>query len=157
MTITAQFTEDSDLVSEVLLPVWGSVSEDGMDPTGYEIPSCGVYVKLTKGSELIGLQLYHQMSSVTYEFHTVIMEEFRHTLAAFRGQKEGWRLMFTETDCEKINSSIPAYRTDVLRYASGLGMLCEGTDIKSWRKFGKVFDQIRFGITKDMFIRGLKR
>lgn len=151
MAVYAEFSTDYDDIRECILKHWSDFSEDGMVVEGWDVPKDWVYVALVNDEKVIGYQFYNQLNSISYEIHTVIKKNYRGLDSSFMGQMCGLKLMFEETSCHKIIAEIPAYRIDVINYAKRAGMRCEGTNVRSWLKYGHIWDQVRLGLTKSQF------
>lgn len=142
-------THDMGLVALVMghPRVWPHIHEDGTDaPDPQDHEALYWMQATTDGQQLVGVFLVHAVSSVCYEMHTCILPECRGAVAANAAQALlTWA--FTETECRKMITRVPAYNTAALRFALAGGMTQEGINRASFMRNGALIDQIMLGIT----------
>ncbi len=97
--------------------------------------------------EYLGLWMFAPSNSICWEVHTCLLPHAwgRRAIEATRGAAEH---IWTQTQCSRIITSVPAYNSLALRLAESAGMTRYGVNQKSFLKNGSIHDQILLGISK---------
>ena len=145
-------TGDLELVRKILVqpPIWRWITDDGApareDFKPPEHPGIW-YVIVWDVAELLGLFMFAQINSVCYEGHTCLLRKAwgqRAHQAAVGVQAWIW----SQTDWQRIVTTVPANNRLALRFARRAGMLEYGINPKSWLKDGELHDQHLLGISR---------
>lgn len=134
--------------------VYPDMSDDSSAPPeaadGARLLAAGVVVGFLKGTELLGLQFFHQHNGVTWEVHTAVLPDGRGR-AAIRWATLAFQFMFNRSDCRKIVTQVPTYNRAAYALARRVGMSVEGLNRSSFLKGGVLFDQHWLGMTEEDF------
>ena len=148
-------THDMALVASIMRnpAIWPHVHDDGTPldwaPTDHE-SFYWMLVTLDSGA-VGGVFLVHQVNSFCHEMHTCLLPEVWGQQAYEAGQKlAAW--VFSELNCQKLITAVPAYNRLALRFAKRGGMQQEGINRASFMRNGVMVDQIMLGITKEELI-----
>lgn len=142
-------THDMDLVGAIMRhpAIWPHVHDDGVTdwaPIDHEAIHW-MLVVLDNG-EPGGLFMVHALNSFCYEMHTALLPRMWGAESAKAGQMlAAW--VFTETQCRKLVTNVPAYNRAARRFAVAAGGRQEGVNRSSFMRHGVMVDQIFYGIT----------
>ena len=151
--MTFERTRDLELVRKILVipRIWRWVTDDGApeleDFTPAQAAEHTWYVIVWDVAELLGLFIFHPHNSVTWEVHTCLLPKSwgeRAQQAAVGVQ--AW--MWSQTDWQRIVTTVPANNRLALRFARRAGMVEYGINPKSWLKDGELHDQHLLGISR---------
>lgn len=143
-------THDMALVAAIMRhpAIWPHVHDDGTPEDWAPIDHEGMYwmlVTLDNG-DVGGLFLVHAQNSFCYEMHTCLLPCARGAEAQQAGKLLAhWA--FTETECRKLVTKVPAYNRPARRFAVACGGQQEGINRASFMRHGVLIDQIMFGLT----------
>jgi len=153
MGIQVMRTHDMELVRRVVMhpAIWPHVHEDGTDESWQPEDSDAMHWMAIRDPEVLGVFLVHQRGAACFEMHTCIFPEAWGEKAKIAARKLlEWA--FTETGCQKMITSVPAYNRAALRFAKAGGMQQEGINRASYLHAGQMIDQIMLGITKEEWL-----
>lgn len=144
-------THDMELVERLMRHprVWPHLHDDGTPEDWAPIDHDSIYwmVVTVEGAPL-GVFLVHPVNSFCFEMHTCLWPELWGPEAAKAGQMlAAW--VFTETECRKLVTNVPAYNRVARRFAIAAGGQQEGVNRASFMSNGVMHDQIFYGITKE--------
>lgn len=94
----------------------------------------------------LGVFMVFPTTSVCFEVHTNILPEYWGKALEAAKALIAW--VFTQTECEKLITRVPAFNKLAYQLAIRVGMRSEGVNTKSFRKHGMLFDQHMMGIEK---------
>lgn len=142
-------THDMELVASIMRnpAIWPHIHEDGVTEPEPVDHDALYWMLATQDQTVVGAFLVHAMSSVCYQMHTMILPEYWGAVANSASRALlAWA--FTETDCRKMITNVPAYNRVALRFAKLNGGQQEGVNRQSFMRNGVLHDQIVLGITK---------
>jgi len=96
-----------------------------------------------------GIWTLHQRNAITYEAHIGILPEYR-GLAGITATKEATKWMWDNTKCRKIIAFVPSCNDAARHFVSALGMSREGELSSSFMRDGTLFNEVIFGISKEV-------
>lgn len=147
-------THDMEVVAAIMShpAIWPHVAEDGADkPDPVDHDSLNWMLITDDNGNAAGAFLVFARGQVCYEMHTMILPEYWGVRASAAAQALlEWA--FTETDCQKMVTSVPANNRAALRFAIANGMHHEGVNRASYLRGGQLIDQISLGITKQEWV-----
>ena len=121
-------------------------AEDGL--TDFEPPQHESILYLTPIVDVpIGVFMVFPTTSVCFEVHTNILPEYWGPMALVAA-KSLITWVFSNTECQKLVTRVPAFNRLAYKLAVRAGMRPEGVNTKSFRKHGTLFDQHMLGIQK---------
>ena len=85
------------------------------------------------------------------EIHMMVLPHKRGKVAV-KAAHDAMKWYFEGSTCEKLVGMVPVYNKAALKFADWVGFEIEGTCKNSYRKDGKLHDQIIFGIEKEKFL-----
>lgn len=146
-------TKDTELIKSIVTHdrVYDLVSDDGSPKKEDYIPIIGdgiYWLSIVDDNEIIGAYLLHMVNAITYEIHTCLLPS-AYGKKARDAAKDVLNWMVENTNCEKIITHVPEFNRLALRYAKKAGLMEEGIIRKSFKKNGKVYDQVLLGITRE--------
>ena len=86
-----------------------------------------------------------------FELHTMIKKEARGKNALIAARK-ATAYLFKNSSCEKIITMVPEFNKPAMIFARRFGFLIEGVCKQSFRRDGKLTDQVMFGLEKERFL-----
>ena len=131
--------------------VWANSSEDGMDvetfnPVDNEsINYLGIY---SSPKRLIGVIVTHPDGLTTVKVHIAILKPYRGLYAVAAGKALIKWFAALPDRVQKLNADIPEYNTGAISLARECGLTSEGINRKSIMRDGVLYDQLRYGVTK---------
>jgi RimJ/RimL family protein N-acetyltransferase len=145
-------TRDMGVVRSIMAhpAIWPHVHDDSVvecEPIDHD----GFHWMLVDDGAPAGVFLVHAQNSICYQMHTCLLPRIWGAGSARAAQLLlGWA--FTETDCQKMVTNVPAYNRSALRFAQAGGMTQEGINRASFLRNGALIDQIMLGITKQEWL-----
>lgn len=143
-------THDMQLVARIMghSAIWPYIHDDGVDVCAPEDHEALHWMLVNDDDGMPGgVFLVHAQNSYCYEMHTCLLPRLWGRQAAYAAQLLlAWA--FTETQCLKMVSNVPANNRQALRFALAGGMVKEGVNRASYMQRGELVDQILVGITK---------
>lgn len=130
--------------------IWPTISEDGQDVEEFE-PQTGdlfQYLGIYANGDLAGMFLVHADGLTCVKVHMSLFKPFR-LLYALQAVESliGWFTTLPKR-IQKLNADIPEYNDGAIRLATESGFTLEGANRQSIMKDGKLYDQLRFGMTR---------
>ncbi len=106
------------------------------------------YILARDGDTVLGCYLFEPRSPLLWEFHTVMPLDGR----ALTAMKEllgpgGW--LWSHTSCLRAVTYVPEYNVIARRFGLRAGLTEWGKNPKSYRKNGRLHDEIWMGISKE--------
>lgn len=154
MDVVLTRTRDMDLVEQIARhpKVWPHLHDDGTpeDWAPFDHDSVHWMLVLVEGT-VMGAFLVHPHSAYCYEMHTCMLPAAWGAVAA-KGAQLLLEWAFTQTPCEKMGTRVPEYNRAALRFALAGGMTHEGVNRASFKRNGRMIDQIMLGITKEEWV-----
>ena len=124
--------------------IFKTVAEDGM--TDIPMPDSPLYL-CGYVPDLMGCFILHRQNSVTVECHVQVLPDFRQEHAEEFGKKViEWT--WKNTDAVKIVAQIPLLYPNVKDFALRMGFEIEGSNTRSFRKNGMLYNQWYLGLSK---------
>jgi len=151
--VIVERVDDVEIIKSIMLhpEIWPTISEDNFTQEEYE-PD--VYVDFWLGAfvdgDCIGLFRFHSLNGVTVQIHIQILPEYREKFA-MESVKHMWKWLLDQEDTPliKVVASIPIIYPNVIKFALANGFKEEGINRMSYKKNGKIVDQLWLGITKE--------
>ncbi len=144
--------DDLNVIAETITHprIYPLVSDDFSPSRESFIPSDHpslYYLGAWDQQEYLGLWMLAPANSICWEVHTCLLPHAwgRRAVEATIGAIEH---VWTETQCSRIITSVPAFNSLALRLAERAGMTRYGVNPKSFLKNGSLIDQILLGISK---------
>ncbi len=151
MTLTASRTTDMELIRGVMSSseIFAATAEDGAHETDIIIdPVSEAWVQiLNSEDDLVALYNFHPHNSVTVEIHAQVLPEFRKRYSYETGISALQWVHDHAPQYKKIIAQVPVVHANVVRFIERFGFRREGINRMSYKKNGKLMDQIMFGIT----------
>lgn len=141
-------TRDMALVASIIRhpAIWPHIHDDGSSECEL-VDHDAVHWMLVDDGAPAGVFMVHATNAVCYQMHTCLLPRIWGQEAAQAAQLLlTWA--FTDTDCLKMITNVPAYNRAALRFAKAGGMQQEGVNRASYLRNGALIDQIMLGITK---------
>lgn len=129
--------------------IWSRVSEDGQTTRDFKLNKrddqlwLGFFVE----NRLIGCLFFHTENVSTVVGHIQILEKYRKK-HAYEAGRLGIK-WFIKSNYRKMICQIPTIYQDVYHFTKKFGFLDEGINRASYKKNGRIHNQLRLGITKD--------
>jgi RimJ/RimL family protein N-acetyltransferase len=142
---------DSDLITRCMTheKVWPWVTDDSCPPREEftaPIEDHLIYLGVYEGSEFLGLFFLHQQNGICWEVHTCLLPVAWGRSERCTAECADW--MFSNTDCRRIVTNVPANNPLALRLALRSGMKEYGRNPQSIMKGGVLLDQVLLGMSK---------
>ena len=93
-----------------------------------------------------GVYMVTALNATTLEIHAHVLPDHRH-----RSLETGYaalRWILDNTQHQKVVAEIPTCYPDVIKFTQKFGFVDEGLNRQSIRKKGRLYDQVRLGITR---------
>ena len=151
--MTIERTRDMETVNAIMKDpaIWPHIHEDGAQdymPIDHEAFN---WLLVKDGDEVLGVFLVHPRGAACSEMHTCLLPKCWGKRAACAAQLLAhW--VFTNTPCQKLITSVPAYNRVALHFALAGGGREEGINRASFLRNGEMIDQIMLGMTKQEFL-----
>lgn len=145
-------TSDYDLVKRIVTHprVYPHVTDDfsleasQWEPARHE----GIYYLLVKeDGELLGLFTVIPLNGICWEIHTTLLPQAWGPRAG-EAARAVQRWLWEQTRCERLVTNVPEYNRLALRFARQAGLQQFGVNPASYRKDGKLYDQIMLGVSR---------
>lgn len=145
-------TFDIEIINHVLKhpSVKEFVEDDFSQNVEYPIHD-GIYYLVARENDIIaGMFVVFPLNGVTVDAHSAVLPGFYGDKAREAGKLAiSW--VFENTDYLKINGSTPIYNERALRFSEDIGFKKEGINKKSYIKNSKLYDQIYFGVEREVW------
>ena len=127
---------------------WYEISED--DAPKY-IPDVinEIWVGLHNGDNLVGGYRIHQINGVCYQGHAFMIPEYRKQYSVEGCITTLKYITETIPGLQKLIASTPAKFKNVMHFLEKIGFKEEGVNRLSYRKDGKIWDVVNYGLTLD--------
>lgn len=140
---------DRELIRQIIThpKIYPMVSDDGA-PSGEAFqPPKLPFVLVRDGEEVLGGFLLEPQNVATVKIHTCLLPNAWGPRAK-RAAEEMQQWVWANTGFVRINTDIPEYNRLAIRFARQAGMRQFGLNPKSYRKNGKLYDQLELGLSK---------
>lgn len=157
MEITQLSIRDVLFVDSVLKnpEIWEACRDDGYPEPG-QWTSYGrlqnpdnYFLMPSKNGRAAGVIIFYKRNSFCWDTHVAILPEFRGRFVV-EAYKEAFRWMFEKSPALKVKAWIPAYNLAAITLARAVGMQKEGRGLGEWKKNGKLYDVLYFGLRKEV-------
>lgn len=143
-------TRDAELIRGIITDprVYPWVSDDAAPPAAEFQPEMAItYLLAMDDGHVLGLFAVFPQNQACWEFHTCLLDGLfgGKALAAAR-EMTAWG--FANTTAVRLVTNVPACNRVAVRFAKLMGLEQYGRNPASYRKHGKLQDQVLFGISK---------
>lgn len=131
--------------------IWGGSSEDGISRNDWmpiDHPSVH-YIGIYEEGRLIGSFSVYPEGITSLAAHIGILKPYRVAYSVLSVFSLFRWFISQDERVNKLNAQIPGYNTGCIKLAEHAGFKHEGINRQSIMKNGKLYDQIRFGITRE--------
>jgi len=152
--ISFERSVDYDLIRKILTheKIWPFISDDfspsveQFQPDRHPLIWYVVARDEDENNELLGLWMFHPQNMVCWEVHTALLP----SCWGARARKAALALpywIFHNTSCRRIVTNVPDTNRLALHFAMDAGMKIYGVNDASYRKNGRLLDQVCLGIS----------
>ena len=145
--------EDVALIHSTLTHplIYPRIADDGTAPAdqfrvSFEYPNIG-YLGAWDGETFLGLWVVDRRNAATVEVHTCLLP-----LAAgskgLEAAKACAAWIWENTDFSRITTNVPVFNRLALRFAERAGMVQYGENVRSYRKDGRLHNEILLGLSR---------
>jgi RimJ/RimL family protein N-acetyltransferase len=151
--VIARPITDEELISSTIRHprIWPSISDDGCPPPNefrHQVSDAMIYLGMFSDDEFHGFFMLHRHNAICWEVHTCLLPSAWGKLSAIlAGECIEW--IFSETECRRLITNVPAGNILAKRLALSVGMTEFGRNPRSFLKNGEAIDQIMLGISKE--------
>ena len=151
--ITCERSTDYKLIREILIHprIYSHAADDYSVPPEEFVPPESehiYYVIVRDDEEVLGMFVFVPHSRVMWEIHTCLLPASWGARAAGAARAViDW--LWSNTDCRRMITNVPAYNRLALRFARTAGLTEFGRNPASILKDGILHEQIMLGISKD--------
>lgn len=150
--MTFEVTRNFKLVREIMTHprVYPHVTDDfSPEPEEYRpLDHPGViYVLVRDAGELLGMWVFCAQNGVCWEVHTCLLP----SAWGARGKRAARAMaawVWANTGCQRIVTAVPEYNRLAVRFAELAGMREYGRNERSYKKHGRLMDQILLGLSR---------
>lgn len=150
--MTFERTQDYSLIRQIVTHprIYKHIGDDGSPPAeSYQPPQHDsfLYLLVYDQSELLGLFMFHPITSLCLELHTCLYPSagFARAKQAGTGAID-W--IWQHTGYTRIRTEVPEYNRPAFRLAVQSGFRAFGRDLACFPKHGRPCDLILLGISK---------
>lgn len=151
-SLTIERTQDWPLIKRIVTheKVWPHVTDDYSsapelwEPIQHE---SAFYVLVSEDGNSLGLFALYPHNRICWAVHTCLLPEC-YGETSRRIARESIEWVFSNTECLRIITEVPAYNRIALKFAKDAGMTEYGVNPESYMKGGKLRDLILLGISK---------
>lgn len=150
--MTFERTQDYDLVKRIVTHprIYKRIVEDhGPKPEDWQAPQHDAILymlALDPNLKLLGLFMFHPITSVCLEVHTCLYPGKQAT--AYQAFREMISWIWENTTYERVIGSVPAYNQPACEMAKQAGFRAHGRNVRAFRKFGKLHDLVLLGVSR---------
>lgn len=137
---------DYAFAQHIINACWDEISEDGVDSYLPDLVT-EYWIGLHNGDDIVGCYRLHQLNSLTWEGHVFMLPEHREKYATL-GCHTTLKWIIDNTDCQKLVANVPCKFKNVTNFLDKIGFQREGVNRSSYKKDGKIWDIINFGLTR---------
>lgn len=151
--MTFERSEDWELIKRIITHprIYPWLSDDFSpkpeDWTPIEHPSIW-YVLARDAEGVLGGWMLHPENGCCWKIHTAILPEARGERARQAVAELAPWIWDHIPSVERVNTDVPSFNDAALKFALAAGMKQFGINPKSFKKGGKLFDQILLGISR---------
>lgn len=150
--MTFERSEDWELVKQIVTheKIYPHVSDDFAPPAAEWEPTKHpdvLYVVARDGEEVLGLWALIPENRICMKVHTCLLPGAWGERAR-RAASEFIPWVWANTGCQRLNTDVPEFNRIALRFALQGGFTQFGVNPKSFKKNGKLWDQIMLGISR---------
>ena len=150
--MTFERSEDWQLVKQIITHerIYPHVTDDFAPPAAEWEPLKHPdvwYCVARDCREVLGLWALIPENRICWKVHTCLLP-IAWGERALRAALEFREWIWANTNCERLNTDVPVFNRIALRFAQAAGMEQFGVNPKSFKKGGRLHDQIMLGISR---------
>lgn len=147
MMMAARIYDESVIESVLREPaIFEAVREDDCFELLIDVEN-EAWVEISVNGLMIGLYNIHPHNATTCEIHAHILPEYRKKHSMDSGKCIlKW---FLDTKYHKLIAQVPTCHENVIRFCEAQGFKQEGVNRLSYKKNGKIIDQVMLGMTRE--------
>lgn len=135
--------------------IYRNIVDDGCPPSSEFQPADhpSIWYVLVRDSETpLGLWMLVPHNSFCYEVHTCLLPVARGQRARLAaGEFLAW--VWSNTPCERLVTSVPAFNKLALKFAKEAGMVEYGINPQSFKRHARLFDQHLLGMSRPVDVK----
>jgi RimJ/RimL family protein N-acetyltransferase len=152
MSIKVSRVEKPEIVKLVIGELWDNLIDDSDVTKGDFDPrmdDSSRWYSSTETGDVVGVYWLRRINHITWEGHVNIRPKYWGSGLSLPHAQKVLQYMWEDSGAEKIVATIPDESPHVIDFILKLGFNIEGRRTNSYRKGGKTYDEVYFGIQQE--------